>query len=199
MAPELEQWEDSSSSDEVVQQPSRRHYVLSKPLRYCSASEIEGFDDNESTDGDEGQSTLEGTWCLHSIDGDMQAIMVDAGIGWLVRKTAAASNYGCGLISQKIHQSGDSVEIEYVAPGFKNPTCNFSTSGKESKTCGEDGGTVIIKGHWEGCSLIVEGNHGDSGKPIQKSSRYLQSSGRELVHEIFSSKGVSVKRIYRKA
>jgi hypothetical protein len=140
---------------------------------------------------------LSGTWNLERIEGDFDQILVDAGVSWMMRMTAKASNYGAGLISQKIVQDSDgNFFVEYRAPGFKNPTAEFSTT-KDSKTQNEDGAAVIMKARWEASRLWVEGKDASS-KPLQKTCRYLQSDGTEMVQEMYTSTGVCAKRIFKK-
>jgi hypothetical protein len=138
---------------------------------------------------------LTGSWCLSRFEGDMDAIMLDAGYGWTTRKMAKGANYGVGLTSFVVQQDGDRVVIRF-STGLSSHTSELQVGAGEQETVHEDGTPVIAVPRWEGPALIVESRRKDNSAAMQPAKRYLQ--GEELVVESVSSKGDIVKRFFER-
>lgn len=142
-------------------------------------------------------SALLGCWVLDRCEGNMSDLMVDAGVDWITQKTAKSFNYGVGLVSHTLEQSGKKLTIE-MKGGLKTLRTKIDmSSGDPSETQAEDGQDILVTGKWDGNSLVIAGKAKRSGKVIQTTKRYL--AGRELVQEVFpvNSKYSPVKRIFR--
>merc|ERR1712194_359748 len=142
-------------------------------------------------------SALFGCWVLDRCEGNMSDVMVDAGVDWITQKTAKTFNYGVGLVSHTLEQSGKKCTIE-MKGGLKTLKTKVDMSSDDpSETQAEDGSEILVTGKWDGKALVIAGKAKRSGKSIQTTKRYLQGS--ELVQEIFpiNSKYSPVKRIFK--
>jgi hypothetical protein len=135
-----------------------------------------------------------GRWNLVQVEGDMNQFMVDAGVGWTVRKMAKGMNWGVGKTSQQISQQGDDFSIIHQQP-LNNTTMTFSVGAGFQETIGIDGQPVLCSATWDGSSLIVECRRKD-GAAFAPSRRYIESQ--QMVIEGTTSKGHAIRRYYAK-
>ncbi|CAK0872509.1 unnamed protein product, partial [Prorocentrum cordatum] len=167
-----------------------------------SASSESSVSDSECSDDEDAaytpvDSALLGCWVLDRCEGDMSDVMVDAGVDWITQRTAKSFNYGVGLVSHTLEQSGKKLTIE-MKGGLKTLRTKIDmSSAGPSETQAEDGSEILVTGKWDGSALVIAGKAKGSGKVIQTTKRYLE--GNELVQEIFpvSSKYSPAKRIFR--
>ncbi|CAK0834246.1 unnamed protein product, partial [Prorocentrum cordatum] len=150
-----------------------------------------------SSAGDEAPVDLSGSWVLNRVEGDFEALMVDAGVSWTVRKLAQGAGYGAGIVRHEIKQDGDQLEIIFKTRPGKTDRMTVRIDGCVQGTTNEDGTPVEVRPRWEGLGLCMSGSQ-PSGSPMQPTRRYLV--GQELVCECSTSKGAMVaKRIFTRA
>jgi hypothetical protein len=131
------------------------------------------------------------------VEGDFEALMVDAGVSWTVRKLAQGAGYGAGIVRHEIKQDGDQLEILFKTRPGKADRMAVRIDGCVQRTTNEDGVSVEVRPRWEGLAMCMSGSQPD-GSPMQPTKRYF--SGQELVCECSTSKGVMVaKRIFTRA
>ncbi|CAK0789441.1 unnamed protein product [Prorocentrum cordatum] len=117
-------------------------------------------------------SALLGCWVLDRCEGNMSGIMADADVDWITQKTAKAFNYGAGLISHTLEQSGKKLTIT-MAGGLKTFKTKIDMSTDvPSQTIAENGQEVLVTGKWDGNALVILGTSKRDGQPIQASKRY---------------------------
>lgn len=137
-----------------------------------------------------------GLWQLVRVEGDMEALMLDAGFSWSVRTMARGANYGVGLSSLTIAQDGDHISISYHS-GLASHSSELRVGAGEQETLHEDGTAIIAVPWWDGPALRVECRRKDNSMAMQPAKRYLQDE--ELVCESTTSRGEVVKRFYARA
>jgi len=136
-----------------------------------------------------------GRWTLKGIEGDFEELMLDAGVGWAMRKVARGANYGIGMVEQIIEHNADGLSIESKQGPGSTRYINFNIDVGEQRTIGENGASIVVTPRWEGQTLVVEG-HFASGARIQKMKRYFD--GPEMVIESITSQGLVAKRFFSK-
>jgi hypothetical protein len=153
---------------------------------------------SESSDGllQESRPVLSGMWQLIRVEGDMEALMSDAGFSWTTRAMARGANYGVGLSSLTIAQDGDHVSISYHS-GLASHSSELRVGAGEQETLHEDGTSIIAVPWWDGPALRVECRRKDNSMAMQPAKRYLQDE--ELVCDSTTSRGEVVKRFYARA
>jgi len=152
--------------------------------------------DSEPSDSDRcGLSLWQGTWNFRRVEGDFEALMVDAGVNWVIRQMAHQSNYGIGLAWQQIQQEGDKLTI-IVSNGLMNTTMDLVLNGMEQTTVNEDGTAIRVTPRFENDMLLLDGRSEQTGKPLQSTRRYL--CGNEMIIETTTSTGVVMKRCFRR-
>lgn len=134
-----------------------------------------------------------GRWRLRHIDGDVEPLLVDAGVGWALRKLAKSMNYGLGKQTQDIQQTGDDF-IVVMEGGPRVTTMKFRMGAGAQKTVGLDGNPVTVNPWWDGQACMMT-----MGKPAGVSTprplaRYFLGS--EMVIEATTSDGRAVKRFF---
>lgn len=134
-----------------------------------------------------------GKWKFSKIEGNFEALMIDAGVSWATRKMAKSANYGIGLATHAIEQNGSDLTIN-VHNGFLGTTMRLKVDGKEQECIGEDGAHVLAVPSWEGRALRLQGKTKQGHKNIQLTRRYL--SGDKMVVETTTSKGEKVLRFF---
>eukprot|EP00929_Paragymnodinium_shiwhaense_P111752 TRINITY_DN8003_c0_g1_i1.p4 TRINITY_DN8003_c0_g1~~TRINITY_DN8003_c0_g1_i1.p4 ORF type:complete len:133 (+),score=25.05 TRINITY_DN8003_c0_g1_i1:1186-1584(+) len=127
-------------------------------------------------------------------EGPMEDLLADGGVSWAVRRIARATNFGIGIVGQRIIQSGDTIRIEFK--NFQTYTTEFRAGAGDHDSVGEDGVPIVVSGYWKGPSLWIEGVFKNSGAPLQKSRRFMD--GETLVQETFAVAGFSAKRFFRR-
>lgn len=136
-----------------------------------------------------------GTWVFRHHEGDFEAMMMDAGTHWTIRKMARAANFGAGMVTQVVQHSGDDLVVEFRA-GTSTHVMKVRIGDGEQETVAEDGDAVRVRAFWEEGNgvLVVEGVKAKDGSAIQRTRRYMV--GEEMVHETETSKGEIIKRFY---
>jgi len=144
---------------------------------------------------------LTGRWVLQRVEGNMEAVMEDAGVSYALQCIAGHMQYGAGIVQQMIFQNGASITIDYFGQGISvnrmQLECSCLMGGEDCRpyqTVGEDGEAVMASGRWEGQSLRIEGSKVSDGSSLQTCLRYML--GAELVQETVTSTGQSVKRYF---
>mmetsp|Transcript_99986 Transcript_99986/g.282268 ORF Transcript_99986/g.282268 Transcript_99986/m.282268 type:complete len:185 (+) Transcript_99986:345-899(+) len=99
-----------------------------------------------------------GRWMLAHIEGDMDAVMSDAGVRWAARRLARRFDYGVGVISLSIEQDKESLSIESIG-SFTAPVTRLVISAGvvEQETFGE-ASAISREKHWFTRSPLREGN-----------------------------------------
>jgi len=150
-----------------------------------------------SSAGDEAPVDLSGSWVLKTVEGDFEALMLDAGVSWAVRKLAQGAGYGAGIVRHEIRQDGGQLEILFKTLPGKTDRMAVRIDGCAQSTTNEDSAPVEVRPRWEGLALCMSGSQPD-GTPMQPTKRYL--AGQELVCECSTSNGVvAAKRIFTRA
>jgi hypothetical protein len=192
------------ASSEVAEQPNR-----------CEESCASHSDDSRGDEGpddehqhldtglseeepslEETPADLAGSWLLSQVEGDFEALMVDAGVSRLLRRLAKIGGYGVGIVRQEIKQDGDKLEITFPKPApAKSVNMQVKLGVAGQSTFNEDGAQVLVHPRWEGSALYMTGTQKD-GSTMQSTRRYL--NGSHLVCESITSDGLVVKRIFRR-
>jgi len=147
----------------------------------------------------QGEQALSGTWVQTRFTGDMEQLMLDAGVPWAVRRLAKSLDYGNGKTFTTISQAGDSVEIILEMP-TKAPTKQNFTVGLpdyQETVGGADTKPMLVKASWDGHILVLE-RRSLSGKTLPTVLRWIDSECGELVEEVTTSKGGKVLRYFKK-
>eukprot|EP00929_Paragymnodinium_shiwhaense_P113379 TRINITY_DN81668_c0_g1_i1.p1 TRINITY_DN81668_c0_g1~~TRINITY_DN81668_c0_g1_i1.p1 ORF type:complete len:268 (+),score=51.90 TRINITY_DN81668_c0_g1_i1:86-889(+) len=147
-------------------------------------------DEREDEDVD-----LSGEWILDRTEGAMEELLEEGSVSWAIRRMAAASGYGVGLVRQVILQEGDRISIEFK--NLQSHTTEVRAGAGEQETLAEDGAPIIVQGRWEDSSFWLEGINKETRQPVHKSRRYLE--GGEMVQETFLHRGSTARRIFRRA
>jgi len=136
-----------------------------------------------------------GSWRLIGVEGDIEEVMVDAKVSWVVRKMARSCSYGAGILRQNITQEQDHFVIEHCgAPG--SGLTDFRIGAGEQRIFQEDATVAIVNPMWHGQALHVDGTLED-GTPMQALRRYLNCEN-QMVIEVTTSTGWVAKRLFRK-
>lgn len=136
-----------------------------------------------------------GTWNLDKVEGDMEALMTELELPWLVRKAAASMGYGVKKSKAHVSHSGDQLEVENINP-VKSLKRVYCTDGVEHHEVLE-GRPLKTSSHWEGSVLVSESRNAKTGKAFPKVARYLQED--RMIAEQFLQNGQIVKQIFVKA
>lgn len=137
---------------------------------------------------------MSGQWVLSRVEGDFEALMIDAGVSWAVRKMAKSMNYGAGLVTHNIEQDGNSLVIEVNnGPGQATSTMRLAVGGGCQSTDNEDGAPIVVDPRWEGRCLLIVGRAAD-GSAVRPLKRFV--SGEEMVCESTTSSGDVVRRYF---
>jgi hypothetical protein len=132
-----------------------------------------------------------GSWLNTRFEGDMEAFMVDIGVGYIGRTAAAAAGYGVGNQTQTIKQIGDAISIEVTFPAAV--TQKFQIGNGEQQTLTLNGEACDVVPWWsEDGVLSLKGRTAKGPMPSVK--RYFQ--GEEMVMEVISMNGLSIKRFF---
>jgi len=170
-----------------------------------SEESLAGFSDTEATEAvmepapePEGPVVLpewQGMWNFRRVEGNFEELMVDAGVSYFIRQMAHKSNYGIGLATQQIEQNGENLTI-HVSNGLMTTTMELIVNGVEQRTVSEDGYPIFITAKLEDGVLSLDGRNEKTGKPLQKTRRYMCED--EMIIETTTSTGFVVKRIFRR-
>jgi len=170
----------------------------------ASLSETTSFAGDEPADWADGRShasspsappvDLSGRWVLSRVEGDFEALMIDVGVSWAMRKMAKSMNYGAGLVTHSIEQEGNSLVIEFKnGPGQATSAMRLAVGGGNQSTANEDGAPIVVEPRWEGRCLVVAGLAAD-GSAVRPSKRFV--TGQEMVCESTTSSGDVVRRYF---
>lgn len=167
----------------------------------ASLSETPSLAGDEPADGSEGASSssappvdMSGQWVLSRVEGDFEALMIDAGVSWALRKMAKSMNYGAGLVTHSIEQEGNSLVIECNnGPGQATGTMRLAVGGGSQSTANEDGAPIVVEPRWDGRCLVVAGRAAD-GSALRPLKRFV--SGQEMVCESATSSGDVARRYF---
>jgi len=133
-----------------------------------------------------------GRWLLDRIDGDCEALLVDAGTSWPLRKLAKSMKYGVGKAVQDVQQDGDSFVV-VSETGVKTTTMRFSAGAGDQEIMGPDGTPAVARTHWERDVLHMSFRKPNGAKLPSVSRRIV---GSEMVMEATTSKGDVVRRYF---
>lgn len=174
----------------------RRYYTkqVTASDRYTVESTTSPEDARARRPADAGVAAFSGKWTLERIDGDFEALLIDAGASWPLRRLAQSMNYGIGKATQDIQQDGDSFVILNEA-GPKVTTMKFMVGAGEQQVTGQDGTPAIATPLWDGCVLQMTLKRFDGTKLPSVSRRLV---GGQLVLESVSSKGETVRRYFNR-
>lgn len=136
-------------------------------------------------------ANFSGSWRCEKVAGNMEAFLIDMGLGDMLRKAAATANYGAGVQVQNIIQLGDFFEVENI---LRTPvTMQFRVGEGEQRTVDQVGKPIVVDPRWEGPALIVASRR-ESGEPVADSKRYYD--GNSMVIQFTSPQGTVVERIF---
>jgi len=141
-----------------------------------------------------GHPDFAGMWNLEQIEGDMEALMRELELPWLVRKAAARMAYGINKSKVHVIQSDDQIEVENINP-IKSLKRVFCIDGHEHDEV-LNGTRLKTSSHWEGSTLVSETRNASTGKKFPKVERYLQED--RMIAEQFLPSGHTVRQIFVK-
>lgn len=131
-----------------------------------------------------------GKWMTESIEGDAEALLIDAGANWVTRKLAKSLKYGVGRFVQDIRQEGDQMEV--VMTGGPVTTANrFMVGAGEQAMKGPDGREILGTPEWQGATLHLT-NKASNGTFMPSVDRSML--GDRMVLDMMSSSGQRVRR-----
>jgi hypothetical protein len=135
-----------------------------------------------------------GSWVMNRVEGDMDQLLADAGVGWALRKMAKGVNWGIGKNFQEISQNGNDFVIVHKAP-MNTTTMRFHVGSGYQETVGVDGKPILCDATWDEQSLIILCKT-QAGKEHAPARRYLEDDC--MVIETKTSKGEIVRRFFGK-
>jgi len=137
-----------------------------------------------------------GTWKMKHCFGDFDAFMKEMGVGWALRKAAAAVGYGVNATFHTIKQDGATFCCETKNPkGIFMRT--FVINGEEQDDVDPvNKKPLTVIPSWDGTAIHIECRVKD-GDDMPVTRRYLE--GETMVVEQTTPKGISVKRLFEKA
>lgn len=184
----------SPSADAVTTGPvlltSRNSYVeTQKASKHCQSSitEVQAVSSCPLPN-------FNGRWVMTKVEGDMEQLLVDAGVSWAVRKMIKSANWGIGKNFQEISQNGNEFVIVHRQP-MTTTTMRFCVGNGYQETLGVDGKPVLCDAEWDEQSLVIECKT-KAGKTFAPARRYLQAGC--MVIETATSKGQVVRRSFSK-
>eukprot|EP00928_Gymnodinium_smaydae_P048900 TRINITY_DN32763_c0_g1_i1.p1 TRINITY_DN32763_c0_g1~~TRINITY_DN32763_c0_g1_i1.p1 ORF type:complete len:351 (+),score=75.92 TRINITY_DN32763_c0_g1_i1:50-1102(+) len=190
---------DDTASTDLADESSSRGEDVSHGCASSASSEPDAADAadtaSDPVEGKQPQPSLPdftGTWVLSHIEGDMEALMLDAGVGWTVRKLARGANYGVGVLAQQIRHHDDDLDVDFRT-GIGTYRLVVKIGGGLQDTIYEDGRPVKLLPHWMGSKLVLEGT-GKDGSYLQTRSVYMVEQ--DMVNETRTSDGLVVKRFF---
>jgi len=126
----------------------------------------------------------------------MTDLLCELGKDSAYRDAAKAMNWGIGHVKQIVRQNGDDFEIETV--GQRSMKSVFSVGCGACKTTSTDGEDILITSEWRsesGNQVVVSTiKLVKDGTDLPTVKRYL--SGKDMVTELCTVKGVVVKRTF---
>lgn len=137
---------------------------------------------------------LSGRWVLDRIDGDIDALLVDAGVSWAMRRMAQSYKYGVGRLIQDIEQDGDEFKIVNEG-GTKVSSMTFRAGAPEQEIIGHDGVPMMASFRWDEGALRMTARKLD-GSRLPSSARFIENS--QMVSETTTSKGGVVRRYHKR-
>jgi len=136
-----------------------------------------------------------GTWRMSRVEGDMEQLMSDAGVGWILRKMAKSIGYGVGKAFQEIKQDGNDFTITHRNP-VKNVEMSFRVGTGFQRMTGDDGHIAFASQRWDSNILITDAKK-QNGESLPAARRYLNGCDC-MVIEYRTSKGATVKNMFTK-
>eukprot|EP00747_Dinoflagellata_sp_TGD_P022523 gnl/TRDRNA2_/TRDRNA2_129165_c0_seq2.p1 gnl/TRDRNA2_/TRDRNA2_129165_c0~~gnl/TRDRNA2_/TRDRNA2_129165_c0_seq2.p1 ORF type:complete len:254 (+),score=32.59 gnl/TRDRNA2_/TRDRNA2_129165_c0_seq2:53-814(+) len=134
-----------------------------------------------------------GRWLCARVVGDMDTFLMDMGLGEALRRVAQDSKYGEGVQVQNVTQSGDLFLIENILKASTS-SC-FRVGAGDQRSTDMEGRPIQLIPSWDGQILHMTSKK-FSGDVIVYSQRYLD--GDEMVLELKSSRGTTVRRIFKR-
>merc|ERR1719221_71703 len=148
--------------------------------------------DESDEDGWSERPIFQGRWLLTGYEGDMDALLLEMGVGWAVRRLAKGFNYGVGTAVQDIAMNGEEMVL-ITESGHKTISMTATIGGEEAESIGLDGELNYVTMTWEGRSIRTESRSKD-GKLAPPTLRYFEKS--DMVVETRPSNGEIVRRFY---
>eukprot|EP00929_Paragymnodinium_shiwhaense_P070194 TRINITY_DN35533_c0_g1_i1.p1 TRINITY_DN35533_c0_g1~~TRINITY_DN35533_c0_g1_i1.p1 ORF type:complete len:313 (+),score=93.53 TRINITY_DN35533_c0_g1_i1:77-1015(+) len=171
----------------------------SKSAGDCSTGEASGSPANsEAEDGLLSFPELRGSWVLHRIDGNMEALMVEGGCSWSLRAMAKKLNYGVGFVVHTIEERDDKELQLHIAGGLTTYHILLDRmAGIEKESVCEMGNPAFNAASTDGRRLIMKGRSKKDGSLLHTNARSVV--GDELVQEIYPHKGdYVVRRVFKR-
>eukprot|EP00747_Dinoflagellata_sp_TGD_P169139 gnl/TRDRNA2_/TRDRNA2_197313_c0_seq1.p2 gnl/TRDRNA2_/TRDRNA2_197313_c0~~gnl/TRDRNA2_/TRDRNA2_197313_c0_seq1.p2 ORF type:complete len:317 (+),score=78.89 gnl/TRDRNA2_/TRDRNA2_197313_c0_seq1:17-967(+) len=136
-----------------------------------------------------------GVWMMTRFDGDFDSFMKESGVGWALRKTAAALAYGAKATWHTIVQKDNSFSII-----TKNPKGSFEkkfvVDGSEQEEVDPvEKKPMIIVPTWDNDVLHIEARLVTGGE-MPTARRYMLAN--EMVVQMITPSGISVRRFFTK-
>merc|ERR1711957_564356 len=113
---------------------------------------------------------LGGRWMQVRFEGDVEQLMVDAGIPLAVRRAAKSMSNGVGKTFTNISQRNDAFELVFEMPG-RAPTKMFFVVGKDKWQAASP---LMVKPVWDGEVLVME-RKTSSGKELPLLRRWIDA------------------------
>lgn len=153
----------------------------------------------ESTDGGSAvRPALGGRWVLARFEGDMEQLLVDAGLPWAIRRLAKSLGYGVGNSFVTISLDGDSIEMVTELPTRAPCKTDFVVGRLDwHETVSSGGSPQLVKASWKGEALAIE-RQTLSGKDLPAVRYRLNLETGELVEEVALSTGGTMLRFFGK-
>jgi len=168
--------------------------VLTPGAQETASPEVTGAEDMSGDDSLTGHPNFAGMWNLEQVEGDMEALMTELELPWIIRKAAARMGYGVNKSKVNVSQSDDQIEVENINP-IKSLKRVYCVDGVEHDEV-LDGRRLKTSSHWEGSILVSESRNAKTGKAFPKVARYLQDN--RMIAEQFLQNGQIVKQIFVK-
>lgn len=138
-----------------------------------------------------------GSWMLASIDGNMEAFLIDMDAGYVARSMAAAANFGVGMQRITIaHVTGaDEIELQYTGGRTFEQKLHVGRGLQDSFSAA---GPIKIDPIWDGGALRLDFKKTD-GKEQMRRWIYCkdQNEDRTLVVESATLLGTRIRQIYK--
>jgi len=137
-----------------------------------------------------------GRWWMHSVEGAIDELLTESGVGWALLQVTKRARYGAGMLNHNITHKGDTITIDHWGCPLPTGTTSFKVGGGAQRTYQEDNILVIIDPKWDAHTIVIKGRF-ENGKPTVPSRRYLIAPDM-MVFQSTTSKGSVVRRYYQK-
>jgi len=144
--------------------------------------------------GDACARIFDGEWILKKVEGDMDALLKEMSVPWMLRKAAASLGYAVGTAQVRIAQSEDDIKMTTITP-VKTLTRVLKLHGCENHEEIE-GRAVRTTAHFDNSVLVVRTHETATGKAFPLARRFID--GQCMVTEQDLPGKKSVRQTYER-